>query len=48
MLIGQLGRDYLDESEFVNARGGPQTPMLINVSAWQMSKIMLTAMIRDA
>ena len=40
--------NVLDESEFVNARGGPQTPMLINASAWQMSNMMLTAMIRDA
>ena len=27
---------------------GPQTPMLMNASAWQMSNMMLTAMIRDA
>ena len=34
--------NVLDESEFVNARGGPQTP-----ARGQMSNIMLTAMIRD-
>jgi hypothetical protein len=40
--------NVLDESEFVDAIGGPQTPMLMNASAWRMSNMMLTAMIRDA
>jgi hypothetical protein len=40
--------NVLDESEFANAIEGPQTPMLMNAGAWQMSNMMLTAMIRDA
>jgi hypothetical protein len=40
--------NVLDQSESVNATGGPQTPMLMNASAWQMSNMMLTVMIRDA
>jgi len=35
--------NVLDGSEFVNAIGGPQTPMLMNARAWQMSNMMLTA-----
>lgn len=35
--------NVLDESESVNAIGAPQTPMLVNASARQMSNMMLTA-----
>jgi hypothetical protein len=51
VLIGgslETAGNVLDESEYVDPIGGPQTPTLMNASAWQVSNMMLIAMIRDA
>ena len=54
VIIPRRNRTLLLQGEFritlriCQRHRGPQAPMLMNVRAWQMSNIMLTAMIRDA